>query len=129
LEHTPITAMGLNRQMHFKLPDAESWHFIGDTLAPKERWKKLLSGHIGLLALTIEGRREKSASKYIRVNLQPSQKVTNGIYVDYNEHFEPAGEKQLPVLMENLEQLWDSGQQHAIDLAQQLLSDIIESKV
>src|SRR5712692_636067 len=34
LEHTPVTAMGLNFQMHFAMESVENWHQIGDRLAP-----------------------------------------------------------------------------------------------
>ena len=39
LEHTPVQAIGLNRQMHFAMPSEEAWHQLGDRLAPKEAWR------------------------------------------------------------------------------------------
>lgn len=38
LEHTPVTAMGMNRHMHFAVASLEEWHKIGDALAPKDAW-------------------------------------------------------------------------------------------
>src|SRR5688572_7143857 len=47
LPHTPVTAVGLNRLLHFKMPSSEAWHGLGHLLAPKEHWNSLL-GHPGL---------------------------------------------------------------------------------
>src|SRR5829696_7901521 len=32
LPHTPISALGLNRQFHFKMPSRDAWHVVGDLL-------------------------------------------------------------------------------------------------
>lgn len=36
LEHTPVRAIGLNRDMHFKMESEEKWHGFGHLIAPKE---------------------------------------------------------------------------------------------
>jgi hypothetical protein len=36
LEHTPMKALGMNRQMHFSMGSEEAWHRLGDKLAPKD---------------------------------------------------------------------------------------------
>src|SRR4051794_13817196 len=38
LSHTPIAAMGINRQAHFPVDSIERWHYIGDFLSPKDFW-------------------------------------------------------------------------------------------
>jgi hypothetical protein len=42
LEHTPATAIGLNREMHFQMESEERWHRLGDRLVPKEGWRGVL---------------------------------------------------------------------------------------
>jgi hypothetical protein len=44
LEHTPVSAMGLNSAMHFATGGEEHWHRIGDKLAPKDMWNEVLEG-------------------------------------------------------------------------------------
>jgi hypothetical protein len=54
LEHTPLKALGLNRDMHFALSSEEEWHKVGDTLVPKDLWKRILQGNPGLRSLWIQ---------------------------------------------------------------------------
>jgi len=42
LHHTPINQMGLNMEMHFKMPSEDDCHAIGDRLTPKEPWTGIL---------------------------------------------------------------------------------------
>ena len=41
LPHTPVTAVGLNFQGHYKINTIEDYHKIGDTLAPKKIWDQI----------------------------------------------------------------------------------------
>src|SRR5688572_11262872 len=43
LEHTPINACGINRSLHFRMPDDASWHRVGNALAPKELWEQFFT--------------------------------------------------------------------------------------
>jgi hypothetical protein len=52
LEHTPITAIGLNRQMHFAMGSETAWHALGDKLAPKEPWNEVMPGRPGPMPLS-----------------------------------------------------------------------------
>src|SRR5260370_4719802 len=72
LEHTPVTAMGLNYQMHFAMESEKVWHQIGDKLAPKEGWKEGLEGRPGLLSMTILTNKEEPKSTQFRINIEPS---------------------------------------------------------
>ena len=54
LEHTPVTALGLNRMMHFSLDSEEHWHQVGNKLAPKEAWSDILPDRPGMRSLSIE---------------------------------------------------------------------------
>jgi hypothetical protein len=87
LEHTPVTQMGLNSDMHYRMSSIEEWHAVGHTLAPKELWNQLLESP-GLETLVISGKRKGSAAKMVRVTVQSSTRVQPGIYIGTNEHFE-----------------------------------------
>lgn len=90
LEHTPVSALGINRILHFRVPDEGTWHRVGHTLAPKDLW----GAHVakpGLLSLAVQGGRPDASSKYVRLQVEPSLQVTPGISFQGNEHFEIAG--------------------------------------
>ena len=36
----PVQAVGLNRDVHVRLPTEDAWHRLGDMLAPKDPWPK-----------------------------------------------------------------------------------------
>lgn len=53
LPHTPVTALGINRVVHYEMPTAESFHRLGHELAPKDFWQRHLK-EPGLKNLAIE---------------------------------------------------------------------------
>jgi hypothetical protein len=83
LIHTPIRIMGLNYSYHYRLEDSEQWHFVGHELAPKDRWRGLLNNP-GLASLTVQGERQDG---YVRIKLEPSARIENGIFVETNNHY------------------------------------------
>lgn len=87
LRHTPIRAMGLNSDIHYKLDSEESWHGIGHKLAPPDNWDKVLN-RPGMRSLTIEALRDDDTPGYIRVQVEPSARLHPGLYVGVNDHFE-----------------------------------------
>lgn len=86
LPHTPIQRLGLNRMLHFKMPSIEEWHRVGDTIAPKQPWKKIMEG-AGLRSVLIEGRRRNGSEGLLHIKVEPSAKVQPGVYVEINEEF------------------------------------------
>jgi hypothetical protein len=84
LPHTPITALGLNRSFHFKMPSVESWHGIGNLLAPKDPWSPIMEAP-GLRSLNMEGRRKQADGGILHVKVEPSVRVEHGLFVDINE--------------------------------------------
>jgi hypothetical protein len=87
LRHTPIQKMGINRDYHFRMNSLEEWHAFGHKVAPKELWNNILKTP-GLTTLTIEGMREDGFKGYIRVKVEPSKRVHQGIYIQVNDHYE-----------------------------------------
>lgn len=114
LEHTPVTAMGLNSQSHYSIADEETWHRIGDALAPKDAWKEILDGRPGMATVQIQGKPLGSAAHKITIAVQPSVKVKPfGVYFDTNEHYQGPKESTLVNLLETLRSRWDNAQQYA----------------
>ena len=87
LRHTPIHFMGLNMEMHFKMPSENEWNAVGDRLAPKEPWTGILEKP-GMRTLIMEGVRPDSFKGYIRVHVEPSVRVPQGAYILVNDHYE-----------------------------------------
>jgi hypothetical protein len=122
LEHTPVTQMGLNRDMHYRMSSIEEWHAVGHTLAPKELWNQLMESP-GLQTLVISGKRKGSAASKVMVTVQPSTRVQPGIYIGTNEHFEERGDSSTPMLVSLLKESWRPAQKYAKQVAEMILSN------
>ena len=97
LSHTPITAIGVNRTVHFKLPDMSSRIRLGRKLAPIEPWDDFGQGLDtddvnqtgGLQSLTM---RRKSLLEggaiETNVTIEPSIRVegNTAVYMHINAH-------------------------------------------
>jgi hypothetical protein len=102
LPETPISAVGINREVHFATANETARDRVGDALAPKAFWGNFVqSGGKktgGLRSLTmeqsiaIEGRRGRIDGGFgqIQVKVEPSlrQEVLHGIFVQVNDHFD-----------------------------------------
>jgi len=86
LEHTPLTAFGLNRIQEFRIDSEDEWHAIGDQLAPKDKWWDFMI-RPGMRSLTIEGKRQKSDSDRIQIHIEPVPREMHGVVIRVNEHY------------------------------------------
>ncbi len=98
LPHTPLNALGINREVHFTVKKFEERDRLGRSLAPVEPWgewgKKLEPDgeHGGMTSLTMrqinpDGR---PPDGQINVTVEPSNRVGEGhlgIYVRINDHY------------------------------------------
>ncbi|MFZ0886976.1 MAG: hypothetical protein WA005_00860 [Candidatus Binataceae bacterium] len=124
LEHTPLKQMGINREMHYRMPDEETWHAVGNTLAPKEKWESLVEKP-GMENVTITGTRAGSSARF-RVSVQPSVRVRPGVYISTNEHFVADGADAGEQLIETLKSSWSEAQKYSKGTAETLLNRIIK---
>ena len=107
LEHTPVSAMGLNRMMHFKMDSEESWNAFGNKIAPKDVWQGVLQ-EPGLLSLVMQGPKQRPnqrAENVINVRIESSPQITPGIYIDVNNHFE-IKDNDLQKVLKILKESW-----------------------
>jgi hypothetical protein len=86
LEHTPVNALGMNRQMHFSMGSEEAWHRLGDKLAPKDIWKQVLPNRPGMRTLDILSGSTDPQLPSITVRVQPSLMIVHGAYFEINNH-------------------------------------------
>lgn len=128
LEHTPITHMGLVWRAHYQLPSEVEWHRLGDRLAPKEPWSGLLSsskregGFPGLRALVVEGQRENSPAEWIRVKVEPSSKVEQGLFIEIHEHYESPEDDPSSLASATVTHEWEPFLTFSSSLAERILS-------
>jgi len=86
LPETPISAVGINRDVHWATPSREKYDWFGDELAPKKFWDRHLKLS-GTQDLTIRAVRPDNWAGYILVSVQPSTLVKPcGVYAMVNDH-------------------------------------------
>jgi cation transport regulator ChaC len=106
LEHTPFDKMGINRDMHFRMPTEEAWHQLGHLLTPKELWRSHLEKP-GMQSITIGGSPEHAPDSYLRVKVEPSTRVKPcGVYVGTNQQHQASGSDAARQLMAILREKW-----------------------
>lgn len=99
LHHTPIFALGINRDVHFRLPNESSRTRLGRKLAPIRPWgaygqemdaeNRELTG--GLQSLTMQ-RKSKVDGHMVQTNatIEPSVRIgdNSSVYIRVNSHHE-----------------------------------------
>ncbi|TDC54370.1 hypothetical protein E1212_02710 [Jiangella ureilytica] len=86
LPGTPISQLGINRQVHFAVDNAREWHAVGDSLVRNDFWEDVLILP-GMADVTTWGVRPDKYSGFIQVQVQPSARVDFGVFVAYNDHY------------------------------------------
>ena len=98
LPHTPIRAVGINRDVHFRAASPAARDRVGKVLAPTAPWGKIgeklqLDGDQGgMLSLTMQQSRPagRPPDDQINVTVEPSVRIDDrrlGIYVRVNDHY------------------------------------------
>ncbi len=86
LSHTPIGAMGVNREVHVLVESVEQWHALGDRLVPKDAWLNVLSLP-GMRNITIWGARTDDFAGRVHVQVEPSLRIPRAVYITHNDHY------------------------------------------
>lgn len=85
LPHTPVNMLGINHFFHAALPSPDAWHQLGDKLAPKQEWSLL---HLpGTRGVSLQAVRPDQYAGAVNVDVQPSGRVEQAIFVSQNDHF------------------------------------------
>jgi hypothetical protein len=126
LEEIEITALGLNRELHFRASSRERYDAFGDMIAPKTIWEKQGEGKYGLLEMIMEYKQE-SHQGYIKARIAPSVKLKPdfGIQFDFNNHYDiedKDSKKYLEIIQDN----WQKDSKRTLQLAEGLLSETDE---
>ncbi len=135
LFHTPITAIGINRELHFDAGSQERRDRIGRILAPTEPW-----GHIaellhlnenqnGIVSLVIRQNNPigRLLGGQINVKVEPSNRIgggKTGIFIQVNDHYSSGSSEfsEEVNLLETLENEYDNSIHRAETIAEHLMS-------
>ena len=134
LHHTPLTAFGLNRNVHFQVGSLAARDQLGRILAPVEPWGPwaqelgLDGEHGGMTSLTMtqvdpEGR---PAGGRINVKVEPSIRIGNGrtrVFVGVNDHY--AADDARPSAAGRLMDLLEGNFQTSLSRSEQIIDHIM----
>ncbi len=87
LRHTPLTQLGINRDLHFRPNDDWSWTTLQDQLVVQSAWSGILE-EPETRALVIQGSRGDENHGHIKVRVEPSMREPGGVYFNINDHYE-----------------------------------------
>jgi hypothetical protein len=123
LGQTPLRVMGLNRDFHYELGSEAERDEVGHRLAPQKDWVGVID-RPGLFSLTMQGQRPDPLAGYIRVKVEPSVRVANGVFVEVNDHYELASEGELSPgtgdAVRILTERWANSMQKSLTIAQRI---------
>ena len=133
LPHTPLKALGINREVHFRVPGAAERDRIGRKLAPTAPWGdwgRLIEpdgAHGGMISLTMRQNRVggRPSGDQINVTVEPSASLGfAGVYVRVNDHYAAGenGEGGGGGLIERLEREFEQSARRSELLIDQVMS-------
>ena len=88
LSTSSVRAVGLNHEAHYLMDDLDALNELGYRLAPREPWEGILNGQ-GLQALVVAEPGDDPPG-YLRVQVGPSGRITPGVAISLNDHFQLA---------------------------------------
>jgi hypothetical protein len=128
LEHTPLTALGLNLDTRFSLPSVDAWHAVGHRLAPKKCWEGILDSP-GMLGVSMQGKRPETKADRVSIRVQPADSLENGVFVGVNQHYNIETEQRKSIADRNTEVMrilnedWNSFRDYAARSAVALVNN------
>lgn len=135
LYHTPIRALGINRDAHFKVTSKRERDRVGRLLAPVEPWEPLSaklkldneSGGMRSLTMSQSHPEDRPTGGKVSITVEPSTRIADGrsgIYVRVNDHFEIDGNASdnRSQLMDFLDKRFDSSIKFSEDVVEHIMS-------
>jgi hypothetical protein len=134
LPETPVNAIGLNADAHFRVESDDAWHAIGDRFLPKDFWEPVFEGDrwrrragglaVGLRSMMVEAWHD-DLSVYVRTEVAPSVRISpNGVYTGINAHFQLTTSEQRGngyMAARTVEEHWDATRELERSLIERLL--------
>jgi hypothetical protein len=123
LRHTPVRMLGINYDAHFRSASDESWHTLGDMLAPKSLWRSVLKSP-GLRTLTIQGQRTDEYKGHVQVRVEPSKPVHPGVFISRNDHYDLGDAASAVDALGALKASYDSSMEQARTIVRAVLNGV-----
>lgn len=123
LGETPVNRMGLNWTYIFRLQDESRWHAVGDLLAPKDVWSKVLRGRPGLRTMAIQGGLPEGLRGQLNVKLEPT--TAPSVRVEINNDIlgpDRDGAVNADTFVELIRKYWDDARKESARIANELLT-------
>jgi len=118
LQHTPVKALGMNREAKLQFDTVDRWHRFGDTLVPKEVWRSILHSP-GLCAVQMQSpRTEKDSFLNVFVTSVGEKRAD----VNLNENRSAPVPESAESAMAVLRGSWDDAQSDGASIINQLLA-------
>lgn len=139
LPESPVDALGINSDTHFRTESEGAWHAFGDRFLPKDFWEPVFEGgewkrrpdgkRVGMRVMTVEVHREdETLPGFVRVEVAPSVRITpNGVYVGINGHFQLTKDDERANAADaarTLAEQWDGARRMELDLVTNLLEAV-----
>jgi hypothetical protein len=105
LEHTPLSNLGMNREVQLQFDNEDRWHRFGHRLVPKDLWNEILDTP-GLLNLGVQGLR-RNAPPGSNINVFVSSTGPLRADIDINEHRNATAPESAASLMAVLKESWE----------------------
>ncbi|MFA7388144.1 MAG: hypothetical protein WCZ87_10830, partial [Thiohalobacteraceae bacterium] len=119
LGHTPVTNVGINSKIEYQLENEDSWHKVGDTLAPKQIWEKSMPMPVRMLGLFVRSDvRRDNLPGYLLVRVTGTRPY--GVQFDINNHLE-LGDGGTDLLRQLIVDHWERLQAEAVSTAETTL--------
>jgi hypothetical protein len=122
---TPIVQAGINFQAHLKCSKAETWHEVGNYLTPKDFWSSLVKNP-GMLSVAVRGDPVLSEMGYVRITALPSPTITNGVFIDINNHLVFEDVKDSSLSYDAIDKNWKTGYANSLKYITAVADKILE---
>lgn len=125
LEHTPVTQVGLNREIEYQLPTEVLWHNVGHKLAPKEPWLPYVKSP-GMKSLLMEAQRDDDQAGVLNITVKPVVNIPSKpktVHIQVNDHVELGDAKTALDACKIIEETWDTSLSRATKISEGLILD------
>ena len=106
------------------MASAEACQRFNRVLAPERAWQELLDQG-ELRNLTMRAARPDHHGGYVQVQVQPSRRIENGIFLNVNDHYDAAKPSATGpgarAVMEILRENWESSRERSLSMMEQLV--------
>jgi hypothetical protein len=122
LEHTPLSAVGLNRMMHFRMPSEADRDALGYRLAPPAAVPKQCLVP-AMASLAIRYSRSPGGPRNGTIRVEPSVSIApTGVFIAVSDHFDVPTERGTAMrASEIVEENWDESSEFARSVAGDLV--------